>query len=184
MVVCLLWSPNTNINERHGILNHRRRDCLCNSAFDQKDNLENIKTPYYYPFVKGINRSLVDSPHKGPVKRKAVPCHDIIMGYRNRATRWYQARLTHWGRDKMDAISQTTFSSAFLWMKLLEFLLRFLWNLFLRVQLTIFQHWFRLWLGAVQATNHYLNQWWLVYWRIYASLGLFGTSIQECVEKD
>ena len=23
-----------------------------------------------------------------------------------------------------------------------------------------------------QATSHYLNQWWLVYWRIYASLGL------------
>ena len=40
------------------------------------------------------------------------------------------------------------------------------------VQLTIFQHWFRWWLGAVQATSHYLNQWWLVYWRIYASLGL------------
>ena len=43
---------------------------------------------------------------------------------------------------------------------------------FLRVQSTIFHHWFRLWLGAVQATSHYLNQWWLVYWRIYASLGL------------
>ena len=40
------------------------------------------------------------------------------------------------------------------------------------VQLTIFHHWFRWWLGAVQATSHCLNQWWLVYWRIYASLGL------------
>ena len=38
--------------------------------------------------------------------------------------------------------------------------------------LTIFQHWFRYWLGAVQATSHYLNQWWLVYWSIYVSLGL------------
>ena len=28
------------------------------------------------------------------------------------------------------------------------------------------------WLGANQATSHYLNQWWLVYWHIYASLGL------------
>ena len=27
-------------------------------------------------------------------------------------------------------------------------------------------------LGADQATSHYLNQWWLIYWRIYASLGL------------
>ena len=25
---------------------------------------------------------------------------------------------------------------------------------------------------ANQATSHYLNQWWLFYWRIYASLGL------------
>ena len=44
---------------------------------------------------------------------------------------------------KMDAISQTTFSSAFSWMKMFEFRLKFHWNLFLRVQLTIFQHWFR-----------------------------------------
>ena len=34
------------------------------------------------------------------------------------------------------------------------------------------QHWFRLWLRAEQATRHYLNQWWLDYRRIYASLGL------------
>ena len=45
-------------------------------------------------------------------------------------------------------------------------------SLFLGVQLTIFQHWFRWWLGTNQATSHYLNQWWLVYWCIHASLGL------------
>ena len=72
----------------------------------------------------------------------------------------------------MAAISQTTLSIAFSWIKMLEFRLNFHWSLFLRVQLTIFQHWFRQWLGAIQATSHYLNQWWLVYWRIYASLGL------------
>ena len=33
----------------------------------------------------------------------------------------YYPCLTHWGRDKMDAISQTTFSNAFSWMKMLEF---------------------------------------------------------------
>ena len=71
----------------------------------------------------------------------------------------------------MDAIWQTTFSSAFSWMKMFEFLLKFHWSLFLRVKLTIFQHWFSQWLGAYEATSHYLNQWWLVYQRIYASLG-------------
>ena len=75
-------------------------------------------------------------------------------------------------RRQMDAISQTTFSNAFSWMRMNEFRLRFHWSLFPRVKLTKSHHWFRQWLGAGQATSHYLNQWWLVHWRIYASLGL------------
>ena len=54
---------------------------------------------------------------------------------------WYC--LTHCGRDKMDNISQTTFSNVFSSMKMFEFRLTFHWSLFLRVQLTTFQHWFR-----------------------------------------
>ena len=50
---------------------------------------------------------------------------------------------THWGRDKMAAVAQTTLSNAFSWMKISEFRLRFHWSLFLREQLTIIQHWFR-----------------------------------------
>ena len=41
--------------------------------------------------------------------------------------------LTHWGRDKMDTISQTTFLSAFSWMKMFEFQLKIHWSLFVRV---------------------------------------------------
>ena len=52
-------------------------------------------------------------------------------------------RLTHWGRDKMASMFQTTFSSTFSWMRMYEFWLRFHWSLFPMVQLTIFQHWFR-----------------------------------------
>ena len=33
--------------------------------------------------------------------------------------------------------------------------------------ITISLHSFRLWLPAIQATSHYLNQWWLIYRRIY-----------------
>ena len=51
--------------------------------------------------------------------------------------------ITHWGRDKMAAISLTTFSIAFSWMKMFEFRLRFHWSLFPRVQLTILQLWLR-----------------------------------------
>ena len=55
--------------------------------------------------------------------------------------------LTHWGRDKMAAIVQTMFSYALSWMKRCE--LRWIshWSSFLRVQLTISQHWFRQWLA-------------------------------------
>ena len=51
--------------------------------------------------------------------------------------------LTHWGWDQIDAMSQTTFSNEFSWMKMYEYRLKFHWSLFLRVQLTISQHWFR-----------------------------------------
>ena len=51
--------------------------------------------------------------------------------------------LTHWGRDEMDALTQTAFSSAFFWKKMFDFRLKFHWSLFLSVQSTIFQHWFR-----------------------------------------
>ena len=50
---------------------------------------------------------------------------------------------THRGRGKMAAIFQTTSSNAFSWIKVYEFRLRFHGSLFLRVQLTIFQNWFR-----------------------------------------
>ena len=70
---------------------------------------------------------------------------------------------------------------------MIEFLQRFHWSLFLRFEFTIFQHWFRWWLGADQATSHYLNQRWLVYWRIYASFGLnelihFQSPLGPCYE--
>ena len=61
---------------------------------------------------------------------------------------------------KMAAIFQTTISNAFSLIRMYKFRLIFHWSLLPRVQLTIFQHWFRWWLGAVQATSHYLNQCW------------------------
>ena len=48
--------------------------------------------------------------------------------------------LTHWGRDKMATISQTTISNTFSWMKNVVFRLKFHWSLFPRVKLTIFHH--------------------------------------------
>ena len=90
---------------------------------------------------------------------------------------------------------QTTFSNAFCWMKLIELRFKFHWNLFqcanwrfasidpgnglapLNISLKfvskvrIFNHWFNWWLSADQASSHYRNQLWLVYWHLYTSLG-------------
>ena len=73
--------------------------------------------------------------------------------------------LTYWGRDKMAAIFQMTFSNAFSWMKMYEFRLWVQWTLFPRVQSTIFQHWFRQWLSANEPMM-------VILLHIYASLGL------------
>ena len=95
--------------------------------------------------------------------------HDDICKIKQRDSVYSVNKLTHWGRHQMNAISQMTFSITFSWN---QFRLRFHWSLFLRFDSTIFHHWFRSWLGALQTTSHYLNQWWLNYWRLYASLGL------------
>ena len=89
---------------------------------------------------------------------------------------WSRSCRTFWlntlrprqnGRHFADDIFKCIFLNENVWIPI-----KIHWRLFVRVQLTIFQHWFRWWLGAVQATSHYRNQGWLVYWRIYASLGL------------
>ena len=51
--------------------------------------------------------------------------------------------LTHLPLDKMAAISQMIFSYTFSWIKSSVFWKNFHWSLFIRVQLTITQPWFR-----------------------------------------
>ena len=80
--------------------------------------------------------------------------------------------LTHWGRDKIVAISMTTFSNAYSGMRMHGFRLGYRWRLFVRFKSTIFQHWFREWLGADQARSHYLKQRWLICWCIETSVSL------------
>ena len=76
------------------------------------------------------------------------------------------------------------FLNAFSWMIMYKFRSSFHWGLFPGVKLTIFQHWFRKWLGAGQATSHYLNQWWSVYWRTYGPLGLIDLTHWCLCKKD
>ena len=63
--------------------------------------------------------------------------------YIYRDIEWYETHLNSSPLDKMATILQTTFSNAFASMKSFVFWFKFHWSLFLRVQLTISQHWFR-----------------------------------------
>ena len=67
----------------------------------------------------------------------------LCFDYYNCNLMIYNGRLTHWGRDKLAAIFQTTFWNGFAWMKMFEYRLKYHRRLFLRVKLTIFRHWFR-----------------------------------------
>ena len=77
--------------------------------------------------------------------------------------------LKHWCGDNMAANFRTINK------KKCIFLIENAWislQINWRFELTMFQNWFRKWLGAVQRSSHCLNQWWLIYRRIYSSFGL------------
>ena len=80
--------------------------------------------------------------------------------------------FTYLSRDKAADIFQMTFSIVFSRMKSVAFWLIFHWNVFPRGLLKICQHWFIWWFDAEQIPSHYVNQWCLVYWLIYATFGL------------
>ena len=77
-------------------------------------------------------------PHVGPMNL-AIRVVILVVLCETHPCLNFNNSLTHWGRHKINAILQT-FSNA---MKMFEFQLKFHWSLFLKVQLTIFQHWFR-----------------------------------------
>ena len=64
-------------HERRVVSNHRSFDCLfyslCGPTSKRHQNLR------YWPFVRGIHRWPVNSPHKDPVTRKKLPFDDVIM---------------------------------------------------------------------------------------------------------
>ena len=45
---------------------------------DNNNNKKKSKAQHYWPFVRGIHQSLVDSPHKGLVMQILFPCHDVL----------------------------------------------------------------------------------------------------------
>ena len=70
---------------------------------------------------------------------------NILIGLENSLVlkRQWDISPIHWGRGKLAAIFQVTLKIIISWMKMYKLRLTFHWSLFPRVQLTIFQHWFR-----------------------------------------
>ena len=58
----------TTSHGRHVVSNHRSLDCLFNRLFGPTSKKH--QSPRYWPFVRGIHRWPVNSPHKGPVTLK------------------------------------------------------------------------------------------------------------------
>ena len=77
--------------EYHVVSNHRSFDCLFNSLYGPTSKKHQI--PHYWPFVRGIHRWPVNSPHQGPVTRKKLPIDDVIM-----------IRLPHMGKSQHEGI--------------------------------------------------------------------------------
>ena len=150
--------PNAPLHWRHndhgGVSNHLPHDCLFNHLFRRRSK----KTSKFRVtgLCAGNSPGPVNSPHKEPVTRKMFPFDDVIMPRSHYMHGLFDGllqdcsnsnglamELTHWGRDKLTSIFQATFSHGFSWMKMDEFRSKFHWSLFLRVQLIIFQYWFR-----------------------------------------
>ena len=91
-----------------------------------------IVTAYYCMKEQGWFTSTVWGRGSRPIS--SVPNFLILLFF---------SLLTYLSLDKMAAILQMIFSDAFLWMKMYEFWLKFHWGFLFRVQLIIFQHWFR-----------------------------------------
>ena len=72
----LSYSPLQLHNERNGVSNHRLLDGVLNRLFRRRSKKI---SKLCVTGLRGIHRSPVDSPHKGPVVRKIFPFNDVIM---------------------------------------------------------------------------------------------------------
>ena len=60
------------------------------------DYIDNRKALYYWPFVKGLHRWSVESPHKEPVMGKVAPRHDVSVDKNLQAGHPYRMYYALW----------------------------------------------------------------------------------------
>ena len=76
-LVVELGSLQLRYNGCESVSNHQPHDCLPNRLFRRRSKRRQSSASL--AFVRGIHRSLVNSPHKWPVTRKKLPFIDAIM---------------------------------------------------------------------------------------------------------
>ena len=163
-VVNLQWLLNKQLNCQW----FKMPWCSCDITAKSTSHF-NIKMSYQYSKSHcGVKNFLQPFALNGiPCNCKTAPLYSILSSGQQSSVTQYLSRhlsgsdendaplsmqiitihinrfLTHLPLDKMAAILQATFLNAFAWMTILESWSNLYWNLFLRVQLTINQHWFR-----------------------------------------
>ena len=79
--------------------NHRYQHCL---SFVQAYINENIRSPCYWSFLRGLHGCTEDSSHKEPATPEMFPCNDIIMELTT------LHHLVQWGLDNARFVSFST----------------------------------------------------------------------------
>ena len=92
------------------------------------------------------------------------------------SSKWFYAwSLVVWTQRS----KQATFWNVFSWTKTVGFQIECDWNIFIRIQLVICQHWFRRWVDTQQGTGHHSNQCW-PRWRHWAKWVNSDGLMQAC----
>ena len=164
---------HVNKKRKKGPWNHRANERSCGRKAQPRDFINMSCVPEHMAFIYWTVRTFITTfmpslealrPGVKTIRRSEIGwevpqccCQDACwiseramtthMTHMTKHILWHRdswnLTLTHWGRDKMAAIFQTTFSNRFSWMEMYEFRFEFHWCSFLGAQLTKFQHWFR-----------------------------------------
>ena len=104
LIYIYIYIYNRDVSKRSLMAENHYNDAIMGSTASQITSLTIVystvysgvdqrkqQSPASLAFVRGIHRSPVNSPHKGPVTRKMFPFDDVIMYDRQSGpvTRWY-----------------------------------------------------------------------------------------------
>ena len=141
--IVLIWVPQNPIDEKSTLVQVMAWCCQATSHY--LSQYWNRSMSPYHMASQGHN-DLTGSFSIAGFKERWFKVHGNLLFYFRTNEMGYQlegeVKLTHWDSNKMANILQT-FCNAYSWMKMLEFWVKFHWNLFLWVQLMISQHYFR-----------------------------------------